>query len=131
VHLPGHKVQPSPQQQAAVDAFLERLEHSPYSPPSEPLPDPDLLNLLIEQRRVVKVSDDVVFAASAYDRMVEGVVAYIKSQGRITVAEVRDLFHTSRKYALALMEYLDRQEITRRIGDERVLKRGEIKGKKL
>ena len=122
VHLPGFQIQLTPQQQAAVDAFLERLELNPYSPPSEPLPDPDLLNLLIEQRRVVKVSDEVVFAASAYDRMVEGVVAHIKSQGKITVAEVRDLFHTSRKYALALMEYLDRQKITRRIGDERVLR---------
>jgi len=122
VHLPGHKVQLTPQQQSAVDAFMEMLEQSPYSPPSEPLPDTDLLNLLIEQRLVVKVSDDVVFAASAYNRMVEGIVDHIKSKDRITVAEVRDLFHTSRKYALALMEYLDGQKITRRIGDERVLK---------
>jgi len=122
VHLPGHQVQPTAEQQAAADAFIERLERNPYSPPSEPLPDPDLLNLLIEQRRVVKVSDEVIFAASAYDRMVEGVVAHIKSKGKITVAEVRDLFRTSRKYALALMEYLDRQRITRRIGDERVLR---------
>jgi len=122
VHLPGHRVQPTLQQQAAIDVFLERLERNPYSPPTEPLPDPDLLNLLIEQRRVVKVSDDVVFAASAYDRMVEDIVAHIRSRGKITVAEVRDLFHTSRKYALALMEYLDSQKLTRRIGDERVLK---------
>ncbi len=122
VHLPSYRIQLTPQQQAAVDAFLEGLARTPYSPPSEPLPDPDLLNLLIEQRRVVKVSDDVVFAASAYDSMVEAIVAHIKSQGRITVAEVRDLFHTSRKYALALMEYLDSQKITRRIGDERVLR---------
>jgi selenocysteine-specific elongation factor len=54
--------------------------------------------------------------------MIEDISAHIKSHGKITVAEVRDLFHTSRKYALALMEYLDAQKITRRIGDERVLR---------
>jgi selenocysteine-specific elongation factor len=38
------------------------------------------------------------------------------------VAEVRDLFKTSRKYALALMEHLDASGVTKRVGDERVLK---------
>jgi selenocysteine-specific elongation factor len=40
----------------------------------------------------------------------------------MTVAQVRDEFTTSRKYALALMEYLDNQKVTRRVGDERVLR---------
>jgi len=122
VHLPDHKPQPTPEQRAEVDAFLERLAQNPYLPTLNPLPEPDLLNLLIEKRKVIKVSDDVIFLASAYDKMVEEIVAHIRSQGKVTVAEVRDLFHTSRKYALALMEHLDRQKITRRIGDERVLR---------
>jgi selenocysteine-specific elongation factor len=54
--------------------------------------------------------------------MVQRVISHIKARGKITVAEVRDMFHTSRKYALALMEHLDEQKITRRIGDERVLR---------
>jgi selenocysteine-specific elongation factor len=122
VHMPDHRPQPTPQQQAEADVFLKRLAQNPYLPSLDPLPEPDLLNLLIEQRKVVKVSDDVLFLASAYDKMVEEIVAHIRSQGKVTVAEVRDLFHTSRKYALALMEYLDEQKITRRIGDERVLR---------
>jgi selenocysteine-specific elongation factor len=40
----------------------------------------------------------------------------------MTVAQVRDRFNTSRKYALALMEHLDEQKVTRRVGDERVLR---------
>jgi len=40
----------------------------------------------------------------------------------MTVAQVRDRFNTSRKYALAIMEYLDDRKITRRVGDERVLR---------
>ena len=84
--------------------------------------EPDLLNLLVKQRRVVKVRDGVVFAASAYDEMVRKVADYIKEHGKVTLAEVRDLFGTSRKYAQALLEYLDEKKITRRTGDERVLR---------
>ena len=46
---------------------------------------------------------------------------HLKSFEEISVGEVRDMFNTSRKYALALMEYLDAQQITKRIGDKRVL----------
>ena len=53
--------------------------------------------------------------------MVEKVTSHIKAQGKVTLAEVRDLFKTSRKYAQALLEHLDEKKITRRIGDERVL----------
>jgi len=49
-------------------------------------------------------------------------VAHIKAHGSMTVAQVRDQFNTSRKYALALMERLDELKVTRRVGDERVLR---------
>jgi selenocysteine-specific elongation factor len=52
---------------------------------------------------------------------VELVVAHIKQEGSITVAQVRDHLQTSRKYALALMEHLDERRITQRVGDKRVL----------
>jgi selenocysteine-specific elongation factor len=122
VHVPDHKPQATPRQLAAVDEFLQRLEANPYMPTLDPLPEHDLLNLLIEQRKVVKLSDDVVLLTSAYEGMVEQVVAQMKSRGKTTVAEVRDLLHTSRKYALALMEHLDARRVTRRVGDERVLR---------
>lgn len=54
--------------------------------------------------------------------MVERVVEHLKKEGTITLAQVRDLFSTSRKYAQAFLEYLDAQGITRRVGDERVLR---------
>ena len=80
-----------------------------------------MLNLLIEQQKVVKVSGGVVFSSSAYSEMVEKITDHIKTQGQVTVGEVRDIFKTSRKYVLALLEYLDEKKITRRVGDERVL----------
>jgi len=48
----------------------------------------------------------------------------IRTQGEITAAQVRDHFQTSRKYVLALLEYLDAQGITERVGDARRLKSG-------
>jgi len=122
LRLPSRQIQLTFEQRKAVESFLESLVQNPYSPPSDLIPEPELLNLLIEQGQVLKVSDNVVLAASAYSEMVGRVKEYIGSHGKITLAEVRDLFQTSRKYAQALMEHLDAKGITRRIGDERVLK---------
>ncbi|MFC1929027.1 selenocysteine-specific translation elongation factor [Chloroflexota bacterium] len=121
IRLPSYQVKLTQAQQANIDAFLRSLSQNPYAPPSDQIPEPDLLNLLIEQHQVVKVSDDVVFATSAYNEMVEKATSYMKAQGKVTLAEVRDLFKTSRKYAQAFMEHLDGEKITRRVGDERVL----------
>ena len=121
VRLTGHRVRLTPQQQAQLDVFLKSLEQNPYSPPGDQIPEPDLLNVLIEQQKVVKVSEGVVFAVSVYNEMVERIVAHLKARGKVTLAEVRDLFQTSRKYAQAILEHLDEKRVTRRVGDERVL----------
>jgi len=122
VRLDSHHIQFSKEQQKTADAFLESLTRNPYSPPGDLEINPEILDILIEGRKVVKVAEHIVFAASAYDEMVERITGHLKSQGKITVAEVRDLFQASRKYALAVMEYLDEQKITKRVGDERVLR---------
>jgi selenocysteine-specific elongation factor len=124
VRLPSHRIQVNREQQIKIDAFLKSLTQNPYAPPGDIMPEPELLNLLIKQRRVVKVSDNVVFAASAYDEMVKKVVSHIKVKGKITLAETRDMLNTSRKYAQALLEHLDQEKVTRRVGDERVLGTG-------
>ena len=124
VRIPSFKVQLTPLQQAKVDIFLKSLVQNPYSPPADQVPEPDILGLLIEQGRVTKVGEGVVFDSSVYEGMVAKIKAYLKANGKVTLAEVRDLFGTSRKYAQALMEHLDEQRITRRTGDERILVQG-------
>ena len=121
VRLPGHQVKLNPAQQAKIEVFLKSLAQSPYAPPGDLIPEPDLLTILVEQDKVVKVSENVVFAATTYQEMVARVTAYIKAHGKISLAEVRDMFQTSRKYAQSFLEHLDGEKITRRIGDERVL----------
>ena len=120
MRLPEFTVKLTATQQSKVDVFLKSLADTPYAPPSELIPEPDLLNLLIEQKKVVKLSDTVVLSTQAYGEMLARVLAYLKDKGRITLAEVRDIFGTSRKYAQAFLEYLDGEKITRRVGDERV-----------
>ena len=71
----------------------------------------------------MRVDDNIAFAREVYEEMTSRSVAHLKAQGTITLAQVRDMFATSRKYAQALLEYLDEQRITRRVGDERVLGR--------
>ncbi len=121
VHLPGYQIKLSASQEAQVQAFLKALSENPYSPPTDDWPPPDLLNMLAEQRQIVKVSDTVAFAAPAYDAMVKAVTDHVKQHDKITLAETRDLFKTSRKYAQALLEHLDAKKVTRRVGDDRVL----------
>ena len=67
------------------------------------------------------MAPDVVYLRDTYEEMVATVRTMIAEQGAITVAGYRDRFQTSRKYALALLEHLDQNRITRRVGDERVL----------
>jgi selenocysteine-specific elongation factor len=126
VRLPQHQVTFSAEQQRRIDELLAQLAESPYSTPSvaecEAVIGLEALNVLLDEGRLVRVSDTVVFLADTYREMVERVVAHIEAEGSITVAQVRDMFQASRKYALALMEHLDDQRITKRVGDERVLR---------
>ena len=122
VRLPDHLPRLSDAQQGAAQVYLRLLDDEPYSPPTDSAVDPEVLNLLADEGKVVRVSENVVFSASAYKEMVDRISAYINEQGEITVADVRDMFGTSRKYALALMDHLDHQRITRRVGDARVLR---------
>ena len=84
--------------------------------------DAEIVNLLDDEGKVVKTGGGVVFSAAAYRQMVEKVSAHLEEHGEITVGDARNLFGTSRKYALALMDHLDHTRVTRRVGDARVLR---------
>jgi len=116
----------SPYQQARVEQALADFRANPYSPPSlqqiEELLGGEVLQYLIEDGRLVKVSEDVLFASDTFAEIERRLVAYLKENQSVTVAQVRDLLGTSRKYALGLMEEMDRRRVTKRLGDMRVLR---------
>jgi selenocysteine-specific elongation factor len=123
---PDHETTFTPAQQAKVNTLLAAFRKQPFTPPSMAdslaMTDPEILSGLMHQGVLVRLSEDVLLLRETYDMMVQGIVEYIKAHGSMTVAQVRDEFGTSRKYALALMERLDELKITRRVGDERVLR---------
>jgi selenocysteine-specific elongation factor len=119
---PDHAVHLTSAQQAEADRFLAALRAQPFAPAPEHLPDRELIAYLAESGAVVPVAEGIVFDAAAYRQMVDGIVAHLREQPAITLAQVRDLFGTSRRYAQALLEHLDDRRITRRVGDERVLR---------
>ena len=123
VRSPDHEVTLSPEQERSAAGYVAALEREPYAPPTDNAIDPGLLAVLTERGSVVRINDSLVFASSAYKEMLGHIVEHLKTKGSITVADVRDAFGTSRKYALPLLEYLDQQKVTRRNGDERVLLR--------
>jgi selenocysteine-specific elongation factor len=118
--LPEHRPLPPPEQLQAAQRLLDAMAAAPYAPPAPDL-DPELVGWLVEQGKIVRVAPDVAFLPPVYDELVAWVRAAIEAAGSVTVAQLRDRFGTSRKYALALLEHLDERRITRRQGEGRVL----------
>lgn len=116
-----------PAQEQVAATLLALLEREPLAPPSlsdirEGLAlDDDFLNVLVEQGRIVQVDTDLIYSRQAYEQAVEKVRELLAREERVTVAQVRDVFGTSRKYVLPLLEQMDRDGITLRDGDERTL----------
>ena len=78
-----------------------------------------LLALLLREKRLTRISEDLVFHRSAIEKLRE-LVAVRKSQ-RFNVTAFKEWTGVSRKYAIPLLEYLDREHVTRREGDERLV----------
>jgi selenocysteine-specific elongation factor len=80
-----------------------------------------IMTLLLRDKTLIKVSDDLVFHRDTLDTLRKNLAAQKQASPKIDVARFKDLTGVSRKYAIPLLEYLDRERITRRIGDERVI----------
>jgi len=123
----GFTVRLAPRQQEAVDGLLAAFARAPYQPPSVKeavaMAGEDLFRYLVERGDLVIIAPDVVLAAPVYEAMFRAVAQALDGGGSISAAELRDRFGTTRKYAIALLEFLDGQGITRREGDVRVWNR--------
>ncbi len=120
--LPGHTIQLTEPQQAASDRFVAALAENPNSPPAADgfRIGPDLLAAMADLGQIVRLPDNVVFGASQLAEIQRETLRLIEENGSLTLAQFRDHFGSSRKYAQAVLEYFDQQRITRRVGDTRV-----------
>ena len=128
VALRSHRAEPSPGQLAAIAATIEALEAHPFAPPL--LADlvnrfgltPALIQYLIGAGTIVRISDEIVLTPRALGEAVSRLRDYLRGNKSLTVAAARDLLGSSRRYVLPLLEWLDAQKITRRVGDDRILR---------
>jgi len=85
-----------------------------------------IVTLLLRDKVLVKISDDLVFHQSTLQELRRQIAAYktkaaVGGLAKIDVGKFKELTGVSRKYAIPLLEYLDRERVTKRVGDERVI----------
>jgi selenocysteine-specific elongation factor len=85
----------------------------------EPARARTLLGILLRDKRLVKIGDELVFHATAITALKQMLAG--RKGARFTVPQFKDWTRVSRKYAIPLLEYLDREHVTRREGDARVV----------
>ncbi len=110
-----------PVDSAEARALLDALEAAPFSPP-EPASvgaAPSLVRSLTREGAVADL-DGIVFASGAVDEARRRVRAALRDRGTVTVADVRDLLGSTRKYVLPILNRLDAEGVTRRRGDDRI-----------
>jgi selenocysteine-specific elongation factor len=78
-----------------------------------------IVTLLLRDKVLIKVSDELVFHRGALEELRRRMAAYKVKSAKIDVAKFKELTEVTRKYAIPLLEYLDRERVTRRVGDAR------------
>ncbi len=116
----------TPSQEKAKNLIVEAFQASPFSPPGmnelmEKYGE-EIVNYLLSEVILISIGNDIAFLTKSYQEMEEWVIQQIKSSGSLTVAQFRDKFSTTRKYALAFLEHLDQKGTTIRDGDARKLR---------
>lgn len=121
IALTAHTPVLSEDEQRIADVYVASLRVTPYAPPVDGAPPPEIVEYLLASEVIVRAGD-VFFLADAYGEMAAAITARLREKGTITLAEVRDMFGTSRRYAQALLEHMDAERVTKRVGDARVLR---------
>jgi selenocysteine-specific elongation factor len=125
VRLPDHEIRFTPEQETAVRNLVRRFRADPFGTPSYKecvgLVGEDVLSVLISRGELTQVSPEVLLLTETVDSAVQELRRFVSRHGSVTVAQARDLFGSSRKYVLSLLEHLDQRGITQREGDVRVM----------
>ncbi|MFA5728599.1 MAG: SelB C-terminal domain-containing protein, partial [Candidatus Neomarinimicrobiota bacterium] len=118
-------------QQAKLDAILAQIERAGLTPPSlaelagklsiESRELRQLLNLLIEQNKIVLIERIYPFSVLALAQAENRLIQFLQGKNGATVSELKESLGVSRKYAVPLLNYFDQKEVTMRVGDIRRL----------
>jgi selenocysteine-specific elongation factor len=132
LRLPRHEVRLKGDEQTLVQKIKAALAKSPVAPPDLKQIETqigvggakvrEVLRVMERERSIVRVAPDMYFLADSIEKIKRSLREHLSKQKEITPAGFRDLLGTSRKYTIPLLEYLDRDGTTVRIGDARRLK---------
>lgn len=131
VSLWDFKVKLSDEQEKIRKLIMNIYHENKYNPPKYKdlvimlkLQDKSVapvFNSLISDGELIKVDQDTVFSSEAIKEAKDMLVNFIKENKSIQLGELRDLLGTSRKYAMAILDYFDQNKITKRVEDKRIL----------
>jgi len=124
----SHRPALPPQLQAAGARLTAALSAKPLEPPSRKELAPDAaaqqaLRFFLQTGQAVELGEEVVLSIEAFNRAVAGVTKLLRERGSATVSDLRQALGTSRRIMVPLLERLDRDGVTARQGDKRVLKK--------
>jgi selenocysteine-specific elongation factor len=131
VRLRGRQVQLTPQELAAKEQISAAFEKAGLAVPSasevlarlgiDRARAEKLLQILLRENILLKVNEELLFHQRALGQLRDMLARRKAQSNRLNVTTFKELTGLSRKYAIPLLEYLDRQRITRREGDERII----------
>ena len=132
VRRAGREIALTPEEARAKEIIEREFERAGLSVPRfaavlEKLPVESaraqkIFQILLREKTLIKVAEDLAFHQTAVARLRELVAGYKKQKGvSLPVPAFKELTGVTRKYAIPLLEYLDREQVTRRVGDQRVI----------
>ncbi|MDK2955526.1 MAG: selenocysteine-specific elongation factor [Desulfovibrionales bacterium] len=131
--LPGFEPSAVGDAAALRELVLSAYTQAGWTPPSlkevlaragaRPAQATDVMRLLTQQRELVKVKEELFFSRRAWEEIRAEVEAYFADNQELAPSDFRDLTHLSRKYTIPLLEFLDKERVTVRVGDKRILRK--------
>lgn len=124
------EVEMSPEEKKLKERLLRRYREAAYEMPSlEDILSSEkdrknaahLIETLAEEGLIVRLDHQFYIDGECFEKAVQGLKEHINKEGRITLAEFRDMLGTSRKYAMMILDYTDLNHITKKIDDYRIL----------
>jgi selenocysteine-specific elongation factor len=138
VRQAGHTVRLTPAQQTVSDRIEAEFRAAGVAPPSldetfaklglDGVAGQAITQLLVDSRRLVRIREGLFFHAEPLQAAIGRVLGFLREHQAITPQEIKDLLGISRKYAIPLLEWLDSQRFTVRVGDKRTLRAGAPSG---
>jgi len=134
--LPEHRETFSEDEQKLLQIIESLFRNRPFNPPNSeeivehttatPEEVKKILQILIEQERLVRVENDLFFHSEAVEQARQILISFITKEGKLESVKFKYLLNTTRKFAIPLLDYFDRIGVTRRVGYTRYLKTSTI-----